>query len=79
MMCRSQFKEDGTSYEQVMVWPGAHDSPLQSPYCAHPMAIIAGKENKAMFKECASIMARELPRSSRCQVRSSNIDALTSL
>lgn len=67
-MCRSQFKEDGRSFEQIMARPGAHNAPLQSAYAAMPIAIIGGKESKAMFDKCSAILAAEMPRAKRFRV-----------
>ena len=57
-----------------MVWAGAHNAPIQSPYAALPVAIIASKEKDECTATSADIFAHELSRSKRFRVRS--IDAV---
>jgi hypothetical protein len=69
--CRSRFKGERRSFEQVMVRPGAHDASIQSPYSAMPPAIIGGKMSKELFDITGTIVSEETPRDKRCRVRAS--------
>jgi hypothetical protein len=66
--CRSQFKEDGMSWEQGLVWCGCHGAKVQSPLCVVPLGIAAGSENQEMLIAFAEIIKREFPSTKQAQV-----------